>query len=217
MAIGLRFKMKKWLLFILTILFLSVSVFANDTISQGSSINTIVNPGLIITLVTAVLTILGSGVVAAWISHRLAKGKEELFYKRKKLEELYKSIDKFTTLFFVTNHMWPKVMDGALSFNQGLDLQINGRKDEDTDFWPEIDMLINLYFPNFLSNYDNFKKKKVIVNDLYQEFKNAYKIKGPTIDYSKNKKEFLKALLEVDEASKALLDEVAQYAQKLND
>ena len=197
---------------ILIILSLSESVFANDTNSQKFSNNTI-----FITLLTAVLTILGSGVVAAWISHRLAKGKEELFYKRKKLEELYKSIEKFTTLFFVTNHMWPTVMDGTLNYNQGLDLLINGKKDKDADFWPEIDMLINLYFPNFLSNYDNFKKKKVIVNDLHQEFKNVYRIKGPTIDYSKNKKEFLKALLEVDEASKVLLDEVAQYAQKLND
>jgi hypothetical protein len=183
---------------------------------KGSSINTIINPGLIITLVTAVLTILGSGVVAAWISQHLSKSKEELFDKRKKLEELYKCVERYTTLLFVMNHMWPRVMDGSLSFNQGLDLQINNKSEEEEKrLLPEIDMLINFYFLNFLPTYKNLVKKREVVNELYQDFKYIYKVKGPTIDYSKNKKEFITALLEVDEASRVLLNEVAQYAQTL--
>ena len=175
----------------------------------------IINSGLIVTLLTALLTILGSGVLAAWISYHLAKGKEELFYKRKKLEELYKSIVRYTTTLFSMNFMWPRVMDGKLSFNEGLDLLIKHRDNDEKYHLPEIDMLINLYFPNFLTTYTNFINKRDVINDLYDDFKSIYKVKGPTIDYSKNKKEFITALLEVEEASRVLLNEVAQYAQKL--
>jgi len=166
-------------------------------------------------ILTALLTIIGSGVIAAWISHHLAKGKEELFYKRKKLEELYKCVERYTTLLFVMNHMWPRVMDGDLSFNQGLDMQIKNNNEEEKHLLPEIDMLINLYFLNFLTTYKGFLKKRDTVNELYQDFNYIYKVKGPTIDYGKNKKEFVKALFEVEEVSKALLNEVAQYARKL--
>jgi hypothetical protein len=164
---------------------------------------------------TALLTIIGSGVVAAWISHHLAKGKEELFYKRKKLEELYKSIVRYTTTLFSMNFMWPRVMDGKLSFNEGLDLLVRRRDDDEKHHLPEIDMLINLYFHNFLTTYTNFINKRDVINDLYDDFKSIYEVKGPTIDYSNNKKEFVKALLELEEVSKVLLEEVAQYAQKL--
>jgi len=191
---------------------LSLSAFANDISPKGSSNNTIINPGLII---TSLLTIMGSGVVAAWISHHLAKSKEELFYKRKKLEELYKAIERYTTLLFVMNHMWLKVMDGNISYNQGLDLQINNNGDEEKHLLPEIGMLINLYFQNFLPTYDNFIKKRYMVNELHQGFRNIYKFKGPTVDYRKNRKEFSEALLEVDRISKVLLNEVAKYTQKL--
>lgn len=166
-------------------------------------------------ILTVLLTIIGSGVAAAWISHYLAKSKEEFFYKRKKLEELYKCIERYTTLLFVMNHMWLRVMDGDLSFNQGLDMQIKNNGEEEKHLLPEIDMLINLYFLNFLPTYKDFVKKRDVINELYQDFKCIYKVKGPTIDYSKNKKEFVKALLEVDEGSKALLNEVAKYTQKL--
>jgi hypothetical protein len=211
-----KFKIKKWLLFILIIPFLSIPTFANDANPQTPSTNSIINPGLVITLLTAILTILGSGVAAAWISQRLAKSKEELFDKRKKLEGLYKSVYRYTTILFRMNFMWPRVMDGDLSFNQGLDLQINSNtSDEEKQLLPEIDMLINFYFSNFLPTYENFVKKREVLNELYEGFKYTYKVKGPTIDYSKNKKEFVKTLFEVEDASKALLNEVAQYAKTL--
>ena len=206
--------MKLRLLFI-TFFLLSLSVFAETASPKISSGNAIVKPEYIIPLLTAILTILSSGVVAACVSHRLAKNKEELFYKRKKLEELYKSIEGYTTLLFVMNHMWLKVMDGELSFNQGLDLQIDSKNSEEKKCLPEIDMLINLYFPKFLPTYENFIKKRDTVNKLYNNFRNAYKEKGPTIDYGNNRKEFSKALLEIDEISKVFLKEVAQHAQKL--
>ena len=168
------------------------------------------------TLLTAILTILGSGVISACVSQRLAKSKEELFDKRKKLEGLYKSVYRYTTLLFVTNHIWPKVMDGDINFNQGLALQINNNaSEEEKRLIPEIDMLINFYFFNFLPTYKNLVKKRDAINELYQNFKCIYKVKGPTIDYSQNRKEFIKTLFEVENASKVLLSEVAQYAQKL--
>lgn len=207
--------MNIWLLLIVILFSLSISVFANDTSPQCPSTNTIMSPGFIITLLTSTLTILGSGVVATWISHRFAKGKEELFYKRKKLEELYKSIERYTTLLFVMNHMWLRVMDGKLTFNQGLDMQINSGSDEGKLLLPEIDMLINLYFPIFLPSYKIFINNRDMINELYQDFRNIYNVKGPTVDYSKNRNEFSKTLLEVDGISKVLLNEVAEYAQKL--
>jgi len=94
-------------------------------------------------------------------------------------------------------------------------MQIKNNGEEEKHLLPEIDMLINLYFLNFLPTYKDFVKKRDVINELYQDFKCIYKVKGPTIDYSKNKKEFVKALLEVDEGSKALLNEVAKYTQKL--
>jgi hypothetical protein len=169
-----------------------------------------------VNILTVLLTIIGSGVAAAWISHYLAKSKEEFFYKRKKLEELYVSIDRYGTILIRMNFMWPKVMDGDLSFNQGLDVQINSNtSEEEKRLLPEIDMLINFYFSNFLSTYEIFLKKRELLEDLYKEFNCIYKIKGPTFDYSTNKKIFIKTLFEVDVAAKALLNEVAQYAKKL--
>lgn len=166
-------------------------------------------------VLTALLTIICSGVVAAYISYRLAKSKEEFFYKRKKLEELYISIDRYTTILVRMNFMWPKVMDGELTFNQGLDLQINSNtSEEEKRILPEIEMLVNFYFSNFLPVYVNFAKKREALHDLYDDFKFAYKVKGPTVDYSINKKEFLKTLFELDGAAKNLLNEVANYAQK---
>lgn len=205
--------MKKCLLVI--IIFLPVSVFAEIANPENFSNNTKDNIEYT-TLLIAILTVLSSGVVAACVSHRLAKSKEELFYRRKKLEELYKCIDQYTTLLFRMNHMWLKVMDGELDFNQGLDLQIESNNDDDKLYLPEIDMLINLYFPNFLPTYRDFIERRNSVNILYANFKETYKLKGPTVDYSNICKEFSKALLEIDNASKTLLEEVAKYAQKLN-
>lgn len=207
--------MKKGLLY-LFVFNLSVSVFAETSNPKNTADNIIVKPEYIIAFLTAILTILGSGVVAAWISHRLVKDKEELFYKRRKLEELYKCIERYTTLLFSMNYMWIKVMDGELSYNQGLDLQINDRGKEEKHHLPEIDMLINLYFPDFRSTYEDFIERRDVLNRMHGDFRDVYKIKGPTVDYSQNRKKFSNALLEIDNASKMLLEEIAKYAQKLN-
>jgi hypothetical protein len=207
--------MKKGI-FCLLLFWISVSVFAETSNPKNVPDGIVIKPEYIIGILTAIITILGSGVVAAWISHRLAKGKEELFYKRKKLEELYKCIERYTTLIFSMNHMWLKVMDGELSYNQGLDLQINGRDDEEKHHLPEIDMLINLYFPSFRDTYKEFLKKRDVVNRLHGEFRDVYKLKGPTVEYSQNRKKFSNALLEIDKASSILLEEIVGYAQKLN-
>jgi len=170
---------------------------------------------LVITLLTAILTILGSGVVAAWVSHDLVKKKEELYYRRTKLEELYKAVERFTTLLFVMNHIWPRVMDGELSFNQGLGLQVEKRGDEEKHLLPEIDMLINLYFPQLLSTYKQFVSQRDIINRLYSKFRDVYKVKGPTITYEANREEFSAALMNLDVIAKGLLSEVAQCAHRL--
>ena len=201
--------------FIIVIIFLAIPAFAQTAKTDNPENDS--NYKLEYTsLLVGILTVLSSGVVAAGVSHRLAKSKEEWFYKRRKLEELYKCVERYTTLLICTNHMWLNVMDGELTFDQGLDMQINSKDDEDKNHLPEIDMLINLYFPNFLIVYDNFLKKRDAVNRIDRDFRDLYKAKGASIDYSNNRNEFFKALLEVENASKLLLKEIAKYSQKLN-
>jgi len=205
---------RKQLLTIMVTFIFSAFTFASDT--QNPSNETSGKTDLSITILVAIFTVLASGVVAALVSHFLTKRKEELFYKRAKLEVLYKYIELYKTLLFVTNHMWLNVMNGDIDFNTGLDMQINNNDDENKKLLPEIEMLINLYFPKFLVGFKNLIEKRDKVNELYKHFKSTYKLHGPTVDYSKNRKEFLKALLDIDEASKKLLHEVSKYAQTID-
>jgi len=204
---------KQLLITIFTFIF-SAFTFAGDIQNPSNQTSEKTDPFIII--LVAILTVLGSGVVAAWVSHYLAKRKEELFYKRTKLEDLYKCIEGYTTLLFVMNHMWLNVMNGDIDFNTGLDMQINNKDDDNRKLLPEIDMLINLYFPKFLVGFKNLIEKRDNVNKLYLHFKSTYKSHGPTVDYSKNRKEFLKALLDIEEESKQLLHEVSKYAQTID-
>jgi hypothetical protein len=142
------------------------------------------------------LTILFSGLLATIVTHYLTTSHQEKQFKRQKLEELYFAMDGFCTLFVTFNAYWPGVMEGKIDYNTALDKAGSDAKNE--RFHQTAEMLVNIYFPALLPNFDAIMARRDSVNEIFSAFRKQYKASGPDAPNRKFVAPFNQAMLDFD-------------------
>ena len=134
--------------------------------------------------VQLIVSIATSGVVSAIVTHYLATGRAEREFRRKKLEELFMAIHTFCTKLFSANIIWPRVMHGEITFDEGTAFVINnlGDRDKSADIAA---MLVNIYFPELRPGFQTILQRRDQINDVYSEFKQAFQRGEPCVRFIK--------------------------------
>ena len=93
---------------------------------------------------------------------------------RERGEELYELADKWLlrmSCYYLELH---SVMQGKITYNEALDMQIEAGKIKVFNFG-RIEMLIDVYFPETRNDYDKLIKMREDLNDIVAIHKQAYK------------------------------------------
>lgn len=167
-------------------------------------------------IVIAIITIAASGVFAAVIAYRLSATKDHVFFMRRKVEELYLSLERYDrslSSYFVSYYA---LLRNEISYNDLLDLQVKrgGETSHSGDSLDSTTMLVNVYFPELKSHLDAYTSARKAIHDVLAEHKRAYK-EGDT-DCTRWFKPFHKALGELESVAatfkQAILGEAAALA-----
>jgi len=93
---------------------------------------------------------------------------------RDRLEELYVISKKYLNTLCSYYFPYRQVMKGELSFNQALDITIEGGEKRDYD--PNrVTMLIHMYFPEVQPSFDEIMQVREKLNDIIDGYKWQYK------------------------------------------
>ncbi len=123
--------------------------------------------------VIALFGIMMSGVLATVITHYLTTTKEQVFFFRKKAEELYLVFDAFDNLqggYFLAEY---PLVKGAISLDQFNDMIIE-RGTVDADAGRDLAMLIDIYFPDVQPAFSTYLEKRDALNRILSDHKKAY-------------------------------------------
>lgn len=131
----------------------------------------------------SILTIIGSGVVSAIVTYKLNRSKEVKELYRAKLEELFKAVHRYSTILFTDNLLWLDVMKNKITYNEVLELQVKQTNSEDRGHYETCLMLINIYFPELIKDFDNLLKSRNHLNKLQKDFMSEYEKNGFSIKY----------------------------------
>lgn len=120
-----------------------------------------------------ILTIIFSGVFSTSISFVLNKRKDEIFYKKKKLEELHTYLSKYTIQIISTLMIYHDAMNGKISLNDANKLFIDTTKNDENQML-NIQMIIDLYFRCFEDDINALNKLRATGFVIQNEFKAMY-------------------------------------------
>jgi hypothetical protein len=135
-------------------------------------------------VVTGVFTLLGVWLanrsslrqLKEKLDHETTKEKREL--QRAKLEELYSLVARWSGEIVIHHVTYRKVMEGELSYNQALDITINGSPVDAHRMFT----LAELYFPGAHDALQRMKKLHEDAAAIQGSFKAAYKQGETTSD-----------------------------------
>ena len=150
--------------------------------AQGSTLDSQeVCAGVIIIRIVAASTfanILTSSLVSSVISgglfYWLTARKERNQFLRSKLEELFMAYQAYCKSITTRIYMpFMQAMAGKIDYNQALDLQISTSHGTPRDH-ETCEMIIRLYFNEFLPNWDELLKRLDDLNSVRDDFKRCY-------------------------------------------
>ncbi|HNO76144.1 MAG TPA: hypothetical protein PKG49_11190 [Nitrosomonas mobilis] len=154
-----------------------------EFINLLESVPSVVWTGIVGTLIGSSLTIIGVVLtnrsnterLKTQLQHEQNIRRQEL--KRERVEELYIESKKYLNAVGIHYLPYKKVMEGELTFNQALDLNIgNGSK---RDFEPHrVTMIIDMYFPNLQKPFNEIMAKRDFLNRIVTGYKEQYKTGG---------------------------------------
>jgi hypothetical protein len=104
--------------------------------------------------------------------HDSRQKKRDLLLERG--EELYVLTDKWLNYLFGHSLNILSVMQGKLTYNQCLDLEIEAGKNISMNF-ARIQLLIDIYFPSSRKAYDTILEERDKINTIEASHKRAYK------------------------------------------
>ncbi len=167
-------------------------------------------------LPTALLTIIGSGVVAAAVTYLLNSNKEQVFFMRKKAEDLFICADQFATDFVSSHMMAFPLFKGEIKYNDFLDHYISDGKSREGSSGKsarDMNMLTQIYFVQLMPLLQEWEKRRAIVNKVMQDHKREYK-RGGT-DPAEDVPRLQAALMHEGKAAEAFIAGVVAEGQKL--
>jgi hypothetical protein len=105
-------------------------------------------------IVVPLLTIAFSGLVSAYIAHRLAATRGDREFRLKRLEELFLASDKFFMHYVVQIMPYMPVMQGRLPFAKAKELIDKHSDKQGSEQLRTMEMLVKIYFPRLRDAYD---------------------------------------------------------------
>jgi hypothetical protein len=165
-----------------------------------------------IQLIVSIATITGSGVISVIIAHKLAAGRAEREFRRKKLEEVFMATHRFCITLFTANFIWTKVMAEEIDYNQGLEFFIKNHSGKDNSHHDVAVMLINIYFPELRSLFNSILDRRNRINSLHRDFTEAYKQNLDCISFLQPFQDELKG---IDEDEKKFADKLFKISESL--
>jgi hypothetical protein len=152
-------------------------------------------------LLQSILTVVLSGVVAAFVSFVLSSRKETFLYKQKKAEDLFLAADRYIKNLSGIYMLWAGHVKGNLSKTDMSDLVL--KREVDKSSHPMVWMLTRFYFPDVEPTLRILDEKRTAVNSVFSEHEKK------TVAYQ----EFDKAWGEFIEASDALLEAIVSQGK----
>ena len=134
-----------------------------------------VSPQTIEIVKTCIATALGGGLALFGVfltSHFDAKKRRDEML-RGRGEELYVLCERWVNGLFTLALRRSFVMEGKLTYNQVLDMEIAEGNQRPPDF-SRVEMLIDVYFPSVRSAYDQVAGVRESLNALVNQHKRAY-------------------------------------------
>jgi hypothetical protein len=163
------------------------------------------------TLFVALLSAICGGFVAL-LSFRMNTNKEHVFFMLKKAEELFLAVDRFKTSLDCYYLNFYAVMQGKISYNDMLDLQIrNGTTAHEPHRFMR--MLCRFYFPPLLPKLEAFIGAQANANKVTAKHRKDYERGADGIPWIAPLDE---ALLLLDQAAKELSDSIIAEGQRLS-
>ena len=92
---------------------------------------------------------------------------------REKAEELYELTDAWLKTIASNSLFVGGVMQGKLTYNQCLDLQID-HSNKNTHKFSRIEMLVDIYFKETKSVYTKITDARAVINEIISDHKKAY-------------------------------------------
>jgi hypothetical protein len=158
------------------------------------------------------VTVLTSSFVSSAIFYWLTARKERSQFLRSKLEELFMAYQGYCKLITTKVYMpFMQVMAGKINYNQALDLVISTPNDTPRHH-ETCEMIIRLYFDEFLPAWDELLKRLANLNSVQAEFKRSYE-KGQ--DTQRFMKPFDSAMVEFVKQEEILRNSIISKARKL--
>jgi hypothetical protein len=156
------------------------------------------------------ITILCSGVVAAIVTHKLNARRDEREFMRKKLEELFSAVHGYNILFVSRNMLWPRVMSGDMDYDRVLDINAEDKSGSPAHY-ENLQMLINIYFPEFLPRLGKMLESRDAINGIKASFQKDYQSGVRTQEYCRP---FDEKLLEFEARCDEFKQEIYRVAQR---
>jgi hypothetical protein len=159
-------------------------------------------------LTTALLTIVMSGVVAAGVTYFLNANKEQVFFLRKKAEDLFLAAERFDKslgIHFISAY---PLIKGEIGYDEFHDMVIERGKQESGENYEAVLMLTRIYFPDLEQKLNAWMDIRTKLNGILSEHKRAYKA-DPTTFFNS----FHRAVGELNQTSEAFKLAVVNQAR----
>lgn len=114
------------------------------------------------------------GAAVAYLTFRLNRDRSQIEHLRLKLEELYLATDAFEKKVSENMIGYLPVVDGKITWNQMLDIQIEKGGEVAFGGRGTMEMLISIYFPELLDPFDGMIAKLGNFNSLVSLMKAEY-------------------------------------------
>ncbi|MCU1264129.1 MAG: hypothetical protein JWM21_447 [Acidobacteria bacterium] len=108
------------------------------------------------------------------LQFELDRETKEREFTRDKVEELYLLHEEWLNVSASSNLPFISVMKGEITYNDALDMFIDGNKNRTVDF-KRLQMLVDLYFPDVKASFDRLATARDEVNKIKSEHKRQYK------------------------------------------
>lgn len=164
-----------------------------------------------VTVALGLATILGSGVVSGYVTHRLTRNQNQFVFLREKAEILYLAADEYGKRFGGQMVTYFPLLDGRYDYNDMLDKQNEfGSEPSKYGGAETMTMIVEIYFPSVRLALQGVWDARAEFNKVTAAIRALWEQQG---EVSGMDLPFRRASLVVDQAIENLKDEVVIAAR----
>lgn len=123
-----------------------------------------------IQIFASIITILGSGVIAALVNHMFIKEREDKAAKRKRGEELFMAIDAYVKRLKKLHFQYFLCASGKITYEKANSNIVAIRDVASPDHFGTIEMMVSLYYPQLSDMWQEMDKTFTKLGDLQMQF-----------------------------------------------